>query len=203
MDGNPSDTSTFRTGVRKTISPSLSALWPPLVRGKWFISYSIQSPDAMCQLCPNSRENILTFSIIKCSHSPVLWGILKARGVFLNPYGTSLMSDGFPMDRYGRSEKHISSAFTLKANTQLGREREGRNVSPALHPALLITSPHPFWLLSSPVRLLIKNSFKNSPSPSLAVPGRAVALVFSEYLHLRLCGKFANTNIYQHTRPPV
>ena len=42
----------------------------------------------------------------------------------MNPYGTTLMSDGFPMDRYGRSEKHISFAFTLKADTQLGREKE-------------------------------------------------------------------------------
>ena len=74
------------------------------------------------------------------------------------------MSDGFPMDRYGRSEKHISFAFTLKADTQLGREKEEMY--------LLLSSPdRDHRTLLAPLqsaRLLIKNSFKNSQSPSLA-----------------------------------
>ena len=110
----------------------------------------------------------------------------------MNPYGTALMSDGFPMDRYGRSEKHISFAFTLKADTQLGRAKEEKYL--LLSVLIVITSP--FWLLA-PVRASSSKIHLKTLRLRLRLSGRAVALVFSEYLHLRLCGKFAICQ-YQH-----
>ena len=77
------------------------------------------------------------------------------------------------------SEKHISFAFTLKADTQLGKEEESGNVS----------WPRTLIVIS---QALLHHQIFIKKTPSLS-PGTG-ALVFSEYLHLCLCGKFANTN---------
>ena len=76
------------------------------------------------------------------------------------------MSDGFPMDCYGRSEKHISFAFTLKADTQLGREE-----NLYLYPGHLCSGYEEGELRVIVIsqfsqRLLIKYSFQNSQTQS-------------------------------------
>ena len=128
----------------------------PLVRGKWFISYSIQSPDARCQSV--SKQSTKHFNLFYHQMYLGLCGVLKGRGV-LNPYGTRL--DGWWVS-YGLlwtvRKTHFLRIYLKSQDTGLDGEKEEMY--------LLLSGLSWSWSLS---RLLIKYSVKNSQSQSLSL----------------------------------